>query len=263
MSEIIHNKKLCYNIINISFIHIYIMLTTRLVVGKIYRTNGDVLTSSKILFKLLNSSYIADGQIVKSEIIADIDNQGNLYTTTDLGSIINGVRLWCNEQGDIASEYACFLPGNEVFKFTLPSGNSDIQLSVLRQAGITQNDPQYNTLATYVDNLVNSKGTGKISIPFSYGDASPKILINSFQGLVDTVTIQINQVFNEISLLSITDSSNQTLLSSDYCDVTTVASYESYPFFKYENSVDIFLNIQLGNGVNQGNGFVVLGIKEL
>lgn len=132
------------------------MLTTRLVVGKIYRANGDALTSSKIVFKLLKSSFISDSQIVKSTIVAEVDDQGNLFTVTDLGSVINGVRLWCNEQGDVASEYACYLPGNEIFKFTLPNGTNDINLSVLREAGITESDPQYQTLVTYINDYLDT-----------------------------------------------------------------------------------------------------------
>lgn len=132
------------------------MLTTRLVVGKIYKANGDSVKSSKVLFKLLNSSFTYENQIVKSQIIASVDDQGNLYTLDDEGVVIPGVKLWSNENGGIDSHYVCYLPGNESFKFTLPNGTNSIELSVLRQAGIIDQDPGYDMILEYINEYLDS-----------------------------------------------------------------------------------------------------------
>lgn len=241
------------------------MLTTRLVVGKIYKANGDSVKSSKVLFKLLNSSFTYESQIVKSEIIANVDDQGNLYTIDSDNNLIPGVKLWSNENGEIASQYICYLPGNESFKFTLPDGNDSIELSILRQAGITEIEPQYQTLATYVDNLVAGLGNSKLKFDFNYGDASPTILISNFTGIIESITLNVTQAFNgdTSSSISIVDDNSLALLPVSSSNLAFATAYEVLPFQKYTQPIDIFLNINLGESANQGSGFILIEVKGL
>jgi hypothetical protein len=134
----------------------------RLVVGKVYKTTDAPWVNAKVLFRR-TKSYTISTQYPSDAIEAFTNSEGFLrYREGDL--VLDGVPLWCNEDGDLGSEYQCFLPNDrDGFRFVLPKGTSPIELSACIELGIVANNPTYPTLATYVDEQIDAAIAGVIA----------------------------------------------------------------------------------------------------
>lgn len=114
------------------------MALTRKVVGTVRKPSGLPHVGVQVSFALIPGSYTATDQFPQGRIDVVTDENGAFEAT-----------LWTNEVGDEASAYVCRMPGDG-FRFTLPAGSTQIELSLLRQAGLVPGDPQYNTLITWL-----------------------------------------------------------------------------------------------------------------
>jgi len=124
-------------------------MATRTVIGTIRTPDGVGRPGATVRFQLIPGSFTATDQYPSSIVTTKTGVDGALSVT-----------LWTNEEGDAASEYICTLPSalapggeqtaGETFHFTLPAGAADIELSVLRAAGSTPYDPQYDSLVTWM-----------------------------------------------------------------------------------------------------------------
>ena len=142
-------------------------MATRTVVGLLKTPDGEPWVGATIQFRLIPGSYTATDQYVPAVVET---------TTGALGAI--SVDLWTNEDGERSSKYRCTLPPTttpeggtipgEVFEFTLPTGGTDIELSVLRLAGVVTPDPQYDTLVTWI--LAQWKGAWDNATAYGKGD---------------------------------------------------------------------------------------------
>jgi len=120
------------------------MIATRHVVSTILTPDGEAWAGAEVLFQLIPGSYTGTEQFPPAIVKATTDEYGAL-----------SVVLWTNEIGEQSCVYRCTLPRGlnapaETFDFTLPAGSTDIELSVLRLAGVTPYDPQYDSLITWM-----------------------------------------------------------------------------------------------------------------
>ncbi len=105
-----------------------------------------------------------------------------------------------------------------------------------------------------------STQSSRIKIPFSYGDATPKI-ITTVQGLIKRASIIIIVPFNAPSLLSLGDDLNSDRLINKYANNPMgQAEYETSPLVQYVSATQVKLAIALGASCTQGNGFVILEV---
>lgn len=127
-------------------------MPTRIVKTRIDKPFSSLPWSgAKVVFSLVGSAYDATRQVPSFTTVAKADEAGNLQvaleTTTD-------------------KENECYwqatLPDGESFRFSLPTGTGDLQLSFLRQSGeIEPSTPVYNAVAAYVDAAINSQAAYK------------------------------------------------------------------------------------------------------
>ena len=120
-------------------------------------------------------------------------------------------------------------------------------------------DPEVRALIASVGGA--GGGVSVVKIPFSFGDASPK-LIYQIQGVVYSAAIAIIVPFNgAASTLKIGDATvNDRLLSADQNDPSTGGEYETNPCFNYSSLTQLYLTIAPGSGITQGSGFVILEV---
>lgn len=124
-------------------------MSHRIITGKIYKSNDEPWINAYGNIKLIHGSY--DGNIHYPEF-------NLLYCTDETGEVLNIKKLplilWCNEEGYSTSYYQFVLPDNKSFDFTLPSGSSSIEISVLRE-NINSSNSNYQSIINYVDNEIS------------------------------------------------------------------------------------------------------------
>lgn len=98
-------------------------MTTRQVTGTVLRTDGTPWAGATVTVRRKRGSYTAGAQYPPSEVTTQCNNSGVFL-----------VELWVNEEGAAYSEYEAVLPGGDRPTFTLPAGDTVIDLSVLRSA---------------------------------------------------------------------------------------------------------------------------------
>lgn len=106
-------------------------------------------------------------------------------------------------------------------------------------------------------------GQSLISIPFSYGDASPKPISTIAAGkTIFTATIVIQTPFNGTgAALTLGDGGmGDRLMGVNQNDPTYAAEYETNPGYTYSAETQILLTIAPGAGCTQGNGYVLLEV---
>ena len=102
-----------------------------------------------------------------------------------------------------------------------------------------------------------------ITVPFSFGDASPKaIALLPINSTVFTATIVIQVPFNGVgSALRLGDVYvTDRLISTAQVDPFEVAEYETNPGHSYTTETQINLTITPGSGCTQGSGFVLIEV---
>lgn len=250
-------------------------MATRLVTGTILRTNGEPWVNGKVLFVRTCDSYTTDYQYPGDSITGFTNESGELrYLQGD--AVLNGVPLWVNEEGSIGSSYTCIFPNKRNrFAFTLPLGTAPISLSELRAVGMTSNDPQYPTLATYVDNQIGlhnvdsnahpnlDGGAGRIKVEFAFGDATPKAITTlPANTTVLTSQIIITEVFNGVgSSLQLGDNSvTNRFLDIPSAGLQDLFEFETNSTHTYTSETDVILTIAPGTGASTGKGLIIIEI---
>jgi hypothetical protein len=223
-------------------------MAQRTVTGKIRKLN-EPWVDATVLFRLIPGSYSTDSTYPTNSIFVKTDSEG-----------IFSVSLWTNEEGARSSVYVYTNPSNESYKFTLPPGNTPISITTLIEGGITPIDPQYATLLTYVDDRIAAELGGGFVIPFSFGDASPKIIQEAFIGKITEVSLVIEVPFNGTgSTISIgTVALPELLLPIDYNSPNLAADFVRYPIQSFLVPTNIVMVINPGGGTTQGSGYVTL-----
>jgi hypothetical protein len=138
---------------------------------------------------------------------------------------------------------------------------NDIAVKHYHSTAIVQVVPQKVAIAIFPNASVDGGAVGsRVKIPFSYGDATPKV-ITAAQGLIKRASIIIITPFNAPSMLSLGDDLNSDRLISKFVNnPMAIAEYETSPLVQYASSTEIKLYIALGEGCTQGNGFVILEV---
>lgn len=116
---------------------------TRTVTWNLLDLTGTVNTGN-IHFRF-TGSFTPDSQFIKSDLIVKADADGN-----------GSAELFVNESGSTASFYTCFLPTGEQFDFTVPVGDGDISLSLLREAGAVEGTEQFNTVVSWLQDQIDA-----------------------------------------------------------------------------------------------------------
>ena len=127
-------------------------MNTRQISGVLFNLEGQTLKNASVSIELSPSTY-TDAGVVQPTLAS---------YKTDANGILTA-ELFVNEEGEIASVYTLYGPGNDRWSFTVPSGSSDLTWSQLRALGVTENDPQYQTLVTFVAQEIEEQlGTGGV-----------------------------------------------------------------------------------------------------
>ncbi|MBW4666475.1 MAG: hypothetical protein KME60_03265 [Cyanomargarita calcarea GSE-NOS-MK-12-04C] len=118
-------------------------MSTRKVIGTIRRIDGSPRKYAKVTFRRVVGSYTFDAQYP-----ADI-----CQVTTDSFGRFSCI-LWCNTESEAGETlYECLFEGDR-FKFSLPVGVGDIDLSSLRAMGSHVNDPKHETVLEYINSQI-------------------------------------------------------------------------------------------------------------
>lgn len=128
----------------------------RTVSGVLYTMEGEPLRAARVRIRLKPGSYTAEGSYLGGELA---------LTTSPTGLL--SVSLWANELGEQASCYEVALPDGERFSFVLPAGIEVLSWSEVRLLGVTEQEPQYQTLVSFIENNPNLRGPG------SYDEDAP------------------------------------------------------------------------------------------
>ncbi|WP_414575322.1 hypothetical protein [Anabaena sp. CCY 9402-a] len=132
---------------------------------------GGVVARSPIKVQHLSRNN-ADGEI----FLASADT---FYTD------LNGdceFTLWCNEEGEVASQYRITLPDESFFDTVVPVGTSDLELSVLEDGGVDSSDPQYTSLISFILSEIGDVGSGGTATPIASPTVSGKVKIDAVAG---------------------------------------------------------------------------------
>jgi len=139
------------------------MIRKRVVFGEIKRTDGSVWVNATVFIRRLKGSFTSESQFPADSITTRTNNNGYLE-----------VELWCNEDGEISTNYE-FITFGDRFNFSLSYGDgSPINLSVLRSTNGSINPPS-QTILEYIDdqitqateNVIAGNNISLISPPYS------------------------------------------------------------------------------------------------
>ena len=111
--------------------------------------------------------------------------------------------------------------------------------------------------------LVEGGGGGimQVRIPFSFGDATPKVLGSFGPGLLDRVSIVIETAFNATSGLSIGTAAQPALyFPATMNDPLAIGEYEVSPDVFLASATEFVLAITAGVGITQGSGHVIIQV---
>jgi hypothetical protein len=151
-------------------------------------------------------------------------------------------------------------PDGYAIKFTVPVGTADININLLEQGGLNPDNPQYETLITYLENYTDTAVgsiAGKIQHTFNFGDASPYVLLQNFIGTIRTVGLIIQTPFTLSSTVSIGTALNPTIFLS-VNSLNSQATYEDSPGMAFSVATNIILSIGLTSGESSGKGIVYI-----
>jgi len=134
----------------------------RKIIATFQKTNGDPISRCNGYFLVSNYTHDALFFYSKETIHFFTDDLGRIVAKNPDNLPQNyiqplGIDLVCTDTIDIPIKYTCVISDTGiVFEFLLPFGNTAVDLQTLQTTTITPQNPQYNTLLTYVDNILNS-----------------------------------------------------------------------------------------------------------
>jgi hypothetical protein len=107
-------------------------------------------------------------------------------------------------------------------------------------------------------------GSGGISIPFAWGDASPRTIATALAGkLVYGVEIHISDAFDGAGAsLTVGDAAQpDRLMATHQIDPSAVGAYETSPSHRYGSNTALLLTITPGGGATAGAGLLRLFVE--
>lgn len=128
-----------------------------------------------------------------------------------------------------------------------------------------------DVVAQIVQNVVaaqvfSAPSFAPLEIPFSWGDATPKLLALVATGkLVSEVSIILTTTFNGVGAtlaIGSTGSPPEDLMARAQNDPAALATYRTNPNKVYGVATNIYLTIAPGAGASQGAGLVKLVIQQ-
>jgi hypothetical protein len=105
----------------------------RKIVG-ILSTANVPYVNGKGTISLLDNSYTASTSYLISTVHYATDNLGRIFDP--LTPTQTGITIWCNAESTNQSRYRFTYPDNRFFDFSLLPGNSEINISALRDQGV-------------------------------------------------------------------------------------------------------------------------------
>jgi hypothetical protein len=247
----------------------------RLLTGEIRGSDDLPIANRKIIFIRDKGSYTPASQYVSDVIEAYTDSLG-VIKSIYLGVEAGGVWLWTNEIGELPTTYNCIMGSGvqDAFTFTLPPASTPITISEVRQNSQPIPEPEYNTLINYVTSAIAahnldpsahpnmSGGSGGVSVAFSYGDATPKKILDVVSGVtVFKCSLYVETPFNGAgSSLILRDNDGIDLLIASYEIIKNVSSLETSVIKTYTaiNQINLLINNSGGN--TTGSGFVKIEV---
>lgn len=136
--------------------------------------------------------------------------------------------------------------------FSASSGLSAYQIAV--QHGFVGTEAQW--LASL---------SGAVSVPFSWGDASPAAIATAIAGrAVYRVELTLTAAFDGMGAsVTVGDAASQDrLFAADQIDLTTPGVYSSHPGHAYVTDTIVNLYITPGPGASAGAGFLLIYIQD-
>ena len=112
--------------------------------------------------------------------------------------------------------------------------------------------------------ITSSDNNGRVSVPFAYGDATPKIIYSVPVGkTILSAQIVITQAFNGASPnLRLGDSGNlDRFFSALQNNASEVGIYGTNSNHSYGVTTNILLSIVAGSGATQGSGSILLEVS--
>lgn len=102
-------------------------------------------------------------------------------------------------------------------------------------------------------------GESIIELPFSYGDASPKLIGSAVKGLIVRASIAITEAFDTPSTLQLGTLQNPSLLINNQQNLAmAIGEYQQRPMITLSVFTQFVLSISLGAGNTKGKGFVFI-----
>ncbi|MBZ0158377.1 MAG: hypothetical protein K8I29_19440 [Alphaproteobacteria bacterium] len=151
----------------------------------------------------------------------------------------------------------------EVTEITIQTETPDIQVEAPSVA-VSVSEPAQVNITVAVQGAPGTDGNGMVSIPFRYGDATPKDLVVALAGkVVYSVALYITESFDGVGAsLSVGDAGNAgRLMQTTENDPLSVGGYITNPSLSYGADTQLLLTINQGAGASQGAGVVLLQIE--
>lgn len=127
-------------------------MNTRTVSGVLFSLDGQPLKNASVTIYFSPSSYTPEGLIQPGIKSYRTDESGHLTAT-----------LFANEEGEVETRYTLRAPDLDTWQFTVPAGTAPLSWSELRALGVTEHEPQYATLASFVTQEIEEQlGTGGV-----------------------------------------------------------------------------------------------------
>jgi hypothetical protein len=117
----------------------------RNIVGTILHSDGSPWVNLSVYLVLVNGTFNTDNEHFPKDF--------RRYTSDKNGRLKIPVTP---NTGEEPSYYILKFPDNNKLFFTVPDGDFDINLSVVREAGIMVNDPGYNNVLQYLQEYIDS-----------------------------------------------------------------------------------------------------------
>lgn len=164
---------------------------------------------------------------------------------------------------DISQDIQDVTVASEVTEITIQAETPGVQVEAPAVA-VSVAEPAQVNITVAVQGAPGTDGSGMVSIPFQYGNATPKSLVVALAGkTVYSVALYITESFDGVGAsLSVGDagSAGRLMLTTEN-DPLSVGGYITNPSYSYGADTQLLLTINQGAGPSQGAGVVLLQIE--
>lgn len=111
----------------------------RLVTHYLRSITGEPLSGEVVTFELLKTGR-SGNVFYPKKIVSVLSNDSGLVEAW----------LWTNAESECEAKYRVHLPGCDKFDFLLPPGDTPMPLGVLKESGVSWENPQFLTTVNYL-----------------------------------------------------------------------------------------------------------------